>query len=101
MDTLAEAIERLEREGYTESFQVEAPGIRATKDGRLLEPRELVTREVVRFEGTSNPDDESILFALETRDGSLRGTLSTSFGPRSDPEAVEVIRALPEPAKRG
>lgn len=100
METLAQAIARLEQRGFRDSFRAEERGLRALRDGRSFEPEELVTEEVVRFEGASNPDDASILMALRTADGSVRGTLVTSFGPGADPEAAELVRRLPAPSGR-
>ncbi len=66
METLREAIARLEQRGFRQAF-------RATSDGKLyvtgessLAPEELIVEETVRFEGESDPGDESVLFALRT-----------------------------------
>ena len=44
----------------------------------------VVITEYHRFEGVSDPDDMSILYAIETRSG-LRGTLADAFGVYADP----------------
>jgi hypothetical protein len=100
MDTLGETIEQLERQGFVDHFRAEPPGLRAADDGRLFDPQDLVTEEVRRFEGASDPQDESIVFALRSRDGSVRGTLVASFGPATDPAVAEVVRQLPAPTRR-
>lgn len=100
MDTLGETIDRLERQGFVDHFRPEPPGLRAAEDGRLFDPAELVTEEIRRFEGASDPGDESIVFALRSRDGSVRGTLVASFGPGTDPAVAEVVRGLPRPEQR-
>jgi hypothetical protein len=100
MDTVAEVVERLEREGFGEHFRAEPRGLRVGADGRLFQPEDLVTEEIRRFEGVSDPEDQSIVFALRSRDGSVRGTLVTSFGPGADPEVAEVVRRLPKPERR-
>jgi len=47
-----------------------------------------------RFEGDSNPDDESILLAVVMPCGH-RGQMSAAYGPAADAVIVEVFQALP------
>jgi hypothetical protein len=100
METLSQAVERLASDGYGDQFQVEGEGLRARDAGRWMPPEELVCDALERFEGASDPDDETILFALRTRDGDVRGTLTTRFGPGIDPAAAEIVQRLPQPGSR-
>jgi hypothetical protein len=52
--------------------------------GETLWPRDLVIREVHRFEGVSDPDDMEVLYAIESASG-VRGTLADAFGVYADP----------------
>lgn len=97
METMRDALERLGRDGYREGFRATPEGFRAVSRGSLHAPEDLVVRETVRFEGVSDPEDEAVLFALSTRDGAVRGTFATSFGPNADPVAAELIRRLRDP----
>lgn len=98
METLREALARLERDGFGRAF-------RATREGALeapgvapLAPESLVVEETVRFEGESDPQDEAVLFALRTRDDRVRGTFLASFGPHVEPDCAAVIQRLaPDP----
>ncbi|GAB2542987.1 hypothetical protein [Rufibacter soli] len=75
---------RLNKEGYTNNFRV-------TDDNRLCvlnsdkyyNVDQVRIVDFYRFEGESNPDDMSILYALETNDG-LKGTISNSYGTYAD-----------------
>jgi len=49
--------------------------------------------EIVRFEGDSDPGDESAVFALVSEDGT-KGTYTVAFGPMMDPLDAEVVRKL-------
>lgn len=49
--------------------------------------------EVLRFEGPTDPADESILFALRGADG-LRGTWAIAYGPGTDPFDAEMAHRL-------
>jgi hypothetical protein len=95
METLSEAVDRLRAAGYRDSFRAEAGGIRALGADRLYAPEQLVIDEVVRFEGTSDPADEAILFALRADDGAVRGTFVSGYGPTIEPEKAELVRRLP------
>ncbi|MEX2293415.1 MAG: hypothetical protein WD691_06465 [Acidimicrobiales bacterium] len=95
METILEATGRLRLAGYSVDFT-------ATEDGRLCcgdcgslhDPATVTIDEVVRYEGASNPDDETILFALRCS-CSRRGLYSTGFGPSAGPADTAVLRRLP------
>ncbi len=52
--------------------------------------------EIIRFEGSSDPQDEAVLLAIGSKDGTLRGTFVSSFGPGTDPVTAELVRRLDE-----
>lgn len=100
METLHEAVARLEGCGFVAQ-------LRALPDGRLragdaaprsAEAFEVV--EVVRFEGVSDPEDESVLLALRSRDGEVAGTLVATYGPQTDPDTAEVLQRLDATASK-
>ena len=98
METLSEAMTRLEHAGYTES-------VAAHDDGKLhcsgcrstCEPDHVTIDDVVRFEGDSNPDDEAVLFALDC--GQHKSLYSIAFGPDTPPNDVTAVRALSRRAR--
>jgi len=94
METMQHALERLERRGFRDSFRASPEGFVALDSERVLAPEELVVAEIVRFEGESDPEDEAVLFALQSKDESVRGTFVSSFGLGADPIAAELIRRL-------
>jgi hypothetical protein len=94
MEPLREAIARLERAGFRDAFRARCEGFLELDTGRILAPEELIVDEIVRFEGESDPDDEAVLFALRSRDDSVRGTFVSTFGPSADPIGASLIRRL-------
>ena len=94
METLSEAIARLEAAGFRDSFRPEGARLWAQAAERFFAPETLVVEEVVRFEGESDPDEEAILFALRSASGDVRGTFTTSFGVSADPGSGEIVRGL-------
>jgi hypothetical protein len=96
LETLSEAIERLELEGFTRSF-------RAVEGGRLVlegadrppvAPEDLRLEETVRFEGPADPADEAVVYALSSKDGSSKGTFVTAFGPSLGPDDAAAVQRL-------
>jgi len=88
------ALHELVGRGYTEDFEVAGDGLRSVQSGRTLRPDDLVIRAFRRFEGVSDPDDMSIVYAIESRDGT-RGTLVDAFGVYSDPAVSAVLESVP------
>lgn len=100
METLRQALARLGGRGYRDSLRATPRGFVLTGGGEdggpPLAPEELVVEETVRFEGESDPGDQAVLFALRSRDGRIRGTFVSGFGPQTDPIAAELMRRLDE-----
>ena len=84
MNTLSEAIDELVDRGFTEHFGVRGRRLRGLDSGVNFEAHEVVVRGFERFEGVSDPDDMSIVYAIETLTG-MRGTLTDAFGVYSSP----------------
>ena len=65
METLTEAIDRLRGDGYEHDFFAVAGGkLRCRQCGRELDASKLNITDTVRFEGESDPEDESVLYGL-------------------------------------
>jgi hypothetical protein len=65
--TLSETINALKKEGYTMDFNIrEAYGIHHQAD-MILSPDDFKIDKVYRFEGATNPDDQSILCNFFTK----------------------------------
>jgi hypothetical protein len=48
-----------------------------------VHPEDFTVEEFYRFEGMSNPDDNSVLFAISSDDG-IKGTLVDAYGVYAD-----------------
>ena len=101
METLAEALARLEKRGFRSAFQATPDGSLVIDSGPPVAPEGLIVEETVRFEGASNPGDEAVLFALRSRDGKTRGTFVTAYGPQTDPGSAEALHRLPREPRPG
>ena len=88
--SMSSVLETLDREGFTDHFTVCDEQLVGIDCGEKFDADEVVIRCVERFEGISNPDDMSVVYALETSDG-VRGTLTDAFGVYSDPGISQFI----------
>ena len=91
--TLDRALEELMRRGYVERFAVRGGQLRALGSGQAFGADDLTIREYQRFEGVSDPDDASVVYAIETRSGT-KGLLVDAFGPYADPEVGRLLETV-------
>jgi hypothetical protein len=77
--SVTEALKGLRDRGFTNNFEFLNNAFCAVETGRTFNPEELSIREHHRFEGASDPDDSSVVYAIETDDG-LRGTIVDAYG---------------------
>jgi hypothetical protein len=89
--TLTGAIEQLGRQGFTASFEPASGGLIARESGRMYRADQLAIRQFYRFEGVSDPDEQSVAYALEAADGT-RGILVDGFGLYANPRVAEALR---------
>lgn len=94
LETLSDAVARLTRAGYADSFQALNGTLVSLSDGRSHAPEGLCVAEIVRFEGESDSGDSAVLFALSSHDGCTRGTLVAGYGASSDAETASAMRRL-------
>jgi hypothetical protein len=92
-DNLVDAINYLREKGYTLDFNLRENCLEFTHNGRQLPPDEFEIEEVFRFEGMTNPSDQSILYGIQSKDG-LRGVLVNAYGPDADPMSQSMVSKL-------
>lgn len=93
--SLKHGTERLHTDGYNCSFRLEKGALRCLETGETFKPEELSIAEILRFEGKSDPDDMSVVYALESSTGT-KGTLTDAFGAYASPEMSEFIALVPD-----
>ncbi len=90
--TLSEAIADLQRHGYTVDFNLKEEGL--LKDSpEIINSDNLEVIKFFRFEGDSNPADNTILYVMETQDG-RKGLLLDAYGADSSNLAPEVVKKI-------
>jgi hypothetical protein len=92
-DTLIEAIQDLKNQGYTYDFNLMDKHIHCKDITTSFGPDDFQVKAVYRFEGMSNPSDNSILYAIETLTG-VKGLLMDSYGVYSGEISEELLQKL-------
>src|SRR5258708_31786627 len=92
-DTVTAAIKGLKQRGYTIDFNLETDRINCPDHQLSLKPSEFEITEVYRFEGESDPADEAIVYAIESKDG-RKGVLVNGFGISADEIGEEMVGKL-------
>lgn len=93
MTDLEKCLHKLETEGFTDQYKVEKGKLYDLTNNKKYKPGDVRAVNFYRFEGLSNPDDTSILYAIETSDG-RKGTLVDAYGYYSDDETGEFINQI-------
>ncbi|PQJ12768.1 hypothetical protein CJD36_003190 [Flavipsychrobacter stenotrophus] len=88
---VAEALEEFKKQGFTNSFSFRDEGIGHT--GGVYMPEELKIVDVYRYEGDSDPDEESAVYALISREGK-KGVLVTGYGVSSETSYQQLLERI-------
>jgi hypothetical protein len=94
--TLSEAINDLKKRGYNEDFNLTPTCLQCASLNLQLHPEDFKVDEFYRFEGMSNPDDNSIIFAISSKTG-VKGTLIDAYGMYAENLTESMIRRLSIP----
>ena len=84
---------KLEKHGYTEQYRVEKDRLVSLTTKKKYKATDVKSANFYRFEGISDPDDMSILYAIETSDGS-KGTLTDAYGRYSDEDTGAFMKKV-------
>ncbi|MBS1528093.1 MAG: hypothetical protein JST19_20775 [Bacteroidetes bacterium] len=89
--TITEAIAQLHRQGYTLDFNLKDGKL--TAGGKEYSADEFEITDLYRYEGASDPADESTVYALVSASG-LKGLLVSGYGISSDPASAEALQKM-------
>ncbi len=92
--TLSETINGLLKLGYSYDFNTKDDTVVGHRSQITLSPGEYKIDNVYRFEGESDPEYQSILYAISSVKFDVKGTLVNGYGISSDEEASKLIEAL-------
>ncbi len=93
-ETLIDAINGLKEQGYTEDFNLKQNCIECRNGEYQIFHDEFKIDKYFRFEGQTDPADESILYAISSEKYQIRGVLVNGYGISSEPMANEMLAKL-------
>jgi len=99
LKTLKQCLDHVLDEGYTEDFKVVDGNLTALQSGQTFKPERIKVVNFYRFQGPSNPDDNGILYAIETEEG-VKGTLVDAYGVYADEEIGSFMKQVQEMHKK-
>lgn len=99
MKTLASCLNKLVLDGFDEDFKVTEKGLSGLHNEKSYKPDDVHIVNFYRFEGASDPADNSILYAIETRDGT-KGTLTDAYGPYAEALVTTFIKKVEDVHKK-
>jgi hypothetical protein len=92
--TLSETINGLVKLGYTYDFNIKDDCIVCHGTNLALSPDDFQIDHIYRFEGDSDPEYQSILYAISAIKFDMKGTLVNGYGTSSDEATRKVIEKL-------
>lgn len=93
-DTVVEALNDLKKRGYDLDFNIAFDKLTCLQNDTCLNPSQFEITEVHRFEGDTNPSDEEVVYAVESKEGNTKGVLHSAFGTYADAVSAEMLRKL-------
>jgi hypothetical protein len=91
MDSLVRVLAAVEELGFYSQFEVNGKNLVSLKTDNHFQSDEVKIVHFYRFEGESNPDDSSIMYAIECNTGE-KGTLVDGYGTAADSETANFMR---------
>ena len=93
-DSMVEAVNSLTKRGYTFEFRLEEDCLICHPLDKRFRSSDLLITEVYRFEGISDPEDSSVIYAIESKDG-VKGVLIDAYGAYADEQKEIFLKDIP------
>ncbi|MDX1954695.1 MAG: hypothetical protein SFU20_04125 [Chitinophagaceae bacterium] len=99
MTTLLSCLKKAKEKGFTRDFTITEHGLSWLGGNQFYRPEEISIVDFFRYEGKSDPDENAILYLMETKDGN-KGTFTTTFGIYAEPMTTEFVIQIEEIMKQ-
>jgi len=97
---LTSRMDSAKEKGFTENFEIVSATSMINHDsGKEYLPKDATIVNYYRFEGMSDPGDNSILYLIETNDGK-RGILITTYGSDCPAHVADYVSNIPQMEKQ-
>lgn len=92
--SLIEAIDYYRKQGYTEDFNLRQNCLECRNGSFKVFHNEFNIDKFYRFEEDTNPEDQSIIYAISSDKYDLKGILINAYGIYSEPITDEMLKKL-------
>lgn len=92
-ETLTEAIDDLKLKGYANDFNLHPEWIECPPLDLKAGPHQFHVDAVYRFEGMTNPDDSTVLYAISL-ESQVKGLLMDAYGVYAESISPDMLKAL-------
>jgi hypothetical protein len=93
MKSLSSLTNKMVLNGYDDDFKITDNGLKSLRTDKIYQPDQINIINFFRFEGQSDPNDNTIMYVIETTDG-LKGTLIDAYGPYADRKLSEFMNQV-------
>lgn len=102
-ETVSEAILDLTKRGYISDFSIQAQDecIICNKTSLSLSPNEFKIDEIHRFDGSTDPGDEMIVYAISSPSHKIKGFLVNAYGMYANESTSQIIELLEKSIHKG
>lgn len=96
--TVVEALDGLKKRGFTLDFNLANGGaLHNSSQNIYLQPADFKITEIYRFEGISDPADNTIVYGIESDKYHVKGVFLNAYGVYSDDVSEELLKKLNTP----
>ncbi len=92
--TLSETVNALIKAGYTLDFNIHQECLICHHTNTILSPEEFQIDKFYRFEGATNPEDQSIVYAISSTKIAVKGILVNGYGISGDEASSKLVEKL-------
>jgi hypothetical protein len=92
--TMLDAVNALRDRGYTYDFDFSQACLHCNLISQKFQPEDLRITEYYRFEGISDPDDNTVVYAIESKQG-VKGIMIDAYGAYADEHKAAFIKNIP------
>lgn len=95
-ETLSACVDHYVARGYTADFLIpeDKNCLICVHNNQELAPEEFEIDEIYRFEGMTDPEDSSIVFAISSKDNSIKGLVINGYGATFSSKNAQLVEHL-------
>ena len=96
--SMVDALNGLKSRGFSLDFNLVSGALHNSESNITLHPDDFEIVELYRFEGPSDPADNSIVYGLQSTKYNIKGVFVNAYGVYSDDVSDELLRKLNTPS---